>query len=250
MRNYDIECHLLMHTACMSGNQHLWFMSLHDNFLESDLIPRTTMVDKKWGVDAGEPLHYSLTDHSIWKGVSGKSTNTYHQASKDEIVTWREHISKTYDAIESGHPDYNHLTEHDKKNWTKIACKTSILHNVKNALKDDIFDDLLVSVTPTTIYVVECMDRKHLDIVLERSNRLRGYGIDKERYLLMNQLDGQRKSISILKEICPVVEIDMGQLMFENSEDEYKKFYTAMNESPIDNWKEKLNEKTRLVYRY
>lgn len=250
MKKDNIECHLLMHTACMSGNQHLWFMSLHENFLESELIPRSTMVDRMWGVDSGEPLHYSLTNHAIWKGVSGKSTNTDHQATKDEIISWQEHITETYNEIENDHPNYRHIPKDKIYSWSKIACKTSILHNVKHALKEDIFDDLLVSVTPTKIYVIECKDPKHLDIVLERSNRLRGYGIDKERYLMMNQLQGQRESISLLNEICPVVEIDMGQLMFENNEQEYKKFYEAMDEKPIADWKNKLNEKTRLVYRY
>ena len=51
-----IECHLLMHTACMSGNMFLWFMSQHDGFLDSQCWGRDRMIDKFWGQKTNKPL--------------------------------------------------------------------------------------------------------------------------------------------------------------------------------------------------
>ena len=75
MKN-NTECHLLMHTACMSGNFLLWFMSQHDGFMHSDIFPRNTLIDKFWGDKADEPLHFAIEDHNLWKGAIAKSANT------------------------------------------------------------------------------------------------------------------------------------------------------------------------------
>ena len=85
-----------MHTACMSGNMFLWFMSQHDGFLDGQCWGRAKMIDKFWGQETEKPLHFSVELHNLWKVVKGESRNTPHLHINDDTISWNDHVMNSY----------------------------------------------------------------------------------------------------------------------------------------------------------
>tara|TARA_B110000908_G_scaffold55603_1_gene67746 strand:- start:2514 stop:3206 length:693 start_codon:yes stop_codon:yes gene_type:complete len=229
MKN-NTECHLLMHTACMSGNFLLWFMSQHDGFMHSDIFPRNTLIDKFWGDKADEPLHFAIEDHNLWKGAIAKSANTSH--ANIEKRTWQQHV------------DFYK----EDKTFNKIAVKPNLVHNIKHAIKEDIIDQLMETVKPVCLYLPDVKDPVHFDKILQRANKLRPYGMDRNKHLLKNNLEGQRENVDALRTYCPVLEIDIGKLLFDYDEYEYEKLTNMLGSAKIVDWQELVRLHINTVY--
>jgi len=229
MKN-NTECHLLMHTACMNGNFMLWFMSQHDGFMHSDIFPRNTLIDKFWGDKSEEPLHFAIEDHNLWKGAIAKSANTSH--TNTEKHTWQQHV------------DFYK----EDKTFNKIAVKPNLVHNIKHAIKEDIIDQLMETVKPVCLYLPDVKDPVHFDKILQRANKLRPYGMDRNKHLLKNNLEGQRENVDALRTYCPVLEIDIGKLLFDYDEYEYEKLTTMLGSAKIVDWQELVRLHINTVY--
>ena len=226
----NVECHLLMHTACMNGNFMLWFMSQHNGFLSSRIYPNNKLIDKFWGFESDAPLHFAIEDHNLWKGAIGKSANTAHA---NEIKhTWAEHI----DIYMSEEP------------FSKLAVKPNLIHNIKHAIKEDIIDQLMETVTPVCLYLLDVEDQNHFDKILKRALKLRPYGTDRNKHLLKNNLEGQRENVDVLKTYCPVLEVDVGKIMFDFDDKEYEKLMIMLGSDKINNWKELIKPHIDMVY--
>ena len=226
----NVECHLLMHTACMNGNFLLWFMSQHDGFLHSDIFPRNTLIDKFWGDKSEDPLNFAVEDHNLWKGAIGKSANTEHANEKKH--SWQDHVD---------------MYKSDQE-YTKIAVKPNLVHNIKHAVKGDIIEQLMSTVTPKCLYLPDVEDQVHFEKILKRANLLRPYGMDRNKHLLKNNLEGQRENMELLKTCCPVHVIDIGKLLFDYDEEEYEKLVIILGSDKINNWKELIKSNIELVY--
>ena len=226
----NVECHLLMHTACMNGNFLLWFMSQHNGFLHSDIFPRNTLIDKFWGDKSDDPLHFAIEDHNLWKGAVAKSANTDH--ANEVKHSWEEHIN-IYMSEQSA---------------PKLAVKPNLVHNIKHAIKEDIIDQLMETVTPVCLYLPDVKEEEHFQKILKRANLLRPYGLDRNKHLLKNNLKGQRDNIEILKAYCPVLEIDIGKLLFDYDENEYEKLVIMLGSDKLNNWKELIKTHIDLIY--
>jgi len=227
----NVECHLLMHTACMNGNLVLWFMSQHSGFLQSDIFPRNTLIDKFWGNESSQPLHFAIEEHNLWKGAVGTAENTPHANTVKH--TWAEHVD-----IHSTDISFN-----------KIAVKPNLIHNIKNAINEDIIDQLMETVTPTCLYMPDVKDPVHFDKILKRANLLRPYkDTDRNNSLLKGNLEVQREYIDVFKTYCPVLEIDIGKLLFDLDDAEYEKLTNMLGSSKIVNWKDLITPYINMVY--
>ena len=232
------ECHLLMHTACMSGNMFLWFMSQHDGFLDAECWGRNRMIDKFWGQKTDKPLHFSVELHNLWKVIKGKSRHTSHLHSNDETMSWKEHVIYSYITASKEKERLSNVTT-----FTKIACKPNLLHNVKECMKEGGFDQIFKRVTPECLYLLDCENPEHFQKIVERANRLRPYGELKNKLLLEDNLEGQRELTELLKTYCSVCTVDIGKLMFDYDDGEYNKVAKALNSKPLRNWKELIKDK-------
>jgi|11_taG_2_1085331.scaffolds.fasta_scaffold01872_11 hypothetical protein len=250
----DIECHLLMHTACLSGNFFLYFISEHEDFLTSGIYGIDKRIDKFWGQKADETLHLAVERHNLWKGAVGASRNTSH--ANQEKMTWKEHV--LFSAITAA----NHPNPRNSADFKKIVCKPNLLHNVKEGWKENVINQILESVTPTCLYLPDVSSLDHFNIFLERAMRLRPYkdkdgnpetwkdtGVEVNHKFIVDQLEGQREKLDELKTMMPVHVIDAGKLLFDVDEDEYALLVKHMGTNPLDNWKEIIKEYTDLVYR-
>ena len=233
-----VECHLLMHTACMSGNMFLWFMSQHDGFLYSQSWGRNRMIDKFWGQKTEKPLHYSIEQHNLWKVIKGKSRNTSHLHSNELTRTWNEHVIYSYITASKEKERIKNV-----KTFTKIACKPNLLHNVKECIKEGGFEQIIEKVKPDCLYLLDCKKSEHFQKILERANKLRPYGLLKNKLLLEDNLEEQRNQTEMIKKHCPVLTVDIGKLMFDYDDNEYSKVAKALNSKQLINWKELIKEK-------
>lgn len=233
-----VECHLLMHTACMSGNMFLWFMSQHDGFLDAQCWGRDRMIDKFWGQKTDKPLHYSIEQHNLWKVIKGKSRHTSHLHSNDETRTWEEHVIHSYITASKEKRRLNNVTS-----FTKIACKPNLLHNVKEALKEGGFEQILKQVKPDCLYLLDARDPEHFRKIVKRANKLRPYGELKNKLLLEDNLKEQREQTEMLKNYCKVCTVDIGKLMFGYDDNEYSKVAEALGSKQLGNWKKLIMDK-------
>jgi len=227
-----------MHTACMSGNMFLWFMSQHDGFLDAECWGRNRMIDKKKKKKTDKPLHFSVELHNLWKVIKGKSRHTSHLHSNDETMSWKEHVIYSYITASKEKERLSNVTT-----FTKIACKPNLLHNVKECMKEGGFDQIFKRVTPECLYLLDCENPEHFQKIVERANRLRPYGELKNKLLLEDNLEGQRELTEMLKTHCPVCTVDIGKLIFDYDDNEYNKVAKALNSKPLRNWKELIKDK-------
>lgn len=250
----DIECHLLMHTACLSGNFFLYFISLHDEFLTADCYGIDKRIDKFWGQKADETLHLAVERHNLWKGAVGTSRNTTHD--NQDKMSWKEHV--IFSAITAA----NHPHERNSATFTKICCKPNLLHNVKEGWKEGAIQQLLETVQPKCLYLPDVSSAEHFDIFLERARRLRPYkdkngepetfqdtGVEMNKKFLIDQLEGQREKMDELKTMLDVHVIDAGKLLFDVDEDEYALLLKKIGGEPLANWKQVIKDYTKLVYK-
>tara|TARA_B110000037_G_scaffold158973_1_gene179374 strand:- start:278 stop:925 length:648 start_codon:yes stop_codon:yes gene_type:complete len=214
----------------MSGNLLLWFMSQHNGFLRSKIFPRNTLIDKFWGDKVSNTLHFAIEEHNLWKGAIGKSANTTHTNITKN--TWAEHVNA-------------HTSDSE---FNKIAVKPNLIHNIKHAIKEDIIDQLMETVIPTCLYMPDVSNPEHFERIVKRANKLRPYGIDRNTHLLKNNLEGQREYVDVFKTYCPVLELDIGKLLFDLDDEEYKKLTNMLGSVKIVNWKELIKPYIDAVY--
>lgn len=238
MKSKDVECHLLMHTACMSGNFFLYFMGQHEGFLSGKKWNRNTRIDKFWGEKSPEPLHLSIERHNLWQGALGEAENSPHQNTS--VVAWDEHVRWSY-LMASKLKDNETV-----RTFTKLSVKPNLLHNVKHAMKEHVVEQLIETVTPECLYLLCVSKPDHYDKFLARAEKLRPYddpGLN-DRYLFDNLL-GQREHIPDLEKLVPkVVEIDVGKILFDLDEDEYNNWCVHLKSPALEGWKDLVKEYT------
>ena len=128
-------------------------------------------------------------------------------------------------------------------NFTKIACKPNLLHNVKEAIKEGGFEQILEQVKPDCLYLLDCVVPEHFQKIVRRANKLRPYGELKNKLLLEDNLKEQREQTEMLKKYCKVCTVDIGKLMFDYDDNEYSKVAEALGSKQLRNWKELIKDK-------
>ena len=98
-------------------------------------------------------------------------------------------------------------------------------------------------VKPDCLYLLDCKKSEHFQKILERANKLRPYGLLKNKLLLEDNLEEQRNQTEMIKKHCPVLTVDIGKLMFDYDDNEYSKVAEALNSKQLINWKELIKEK-------
>tara|TARA_B110000908_G_scaffold17754_1_gene19948 strand:- start:1486 stop:2229 length:744 start_codon:yes stop_codon:yes gene_type:complete len=238
MKSKDVECHLVMHTACMCGNFFLYFMGQHEGFLSGKKWDRATRIDKFWGEKSPEPLHLSIERHNLWQGAIGAAENSPHQNTW--TVPWDEHVRWSY-LMASKLRDNETV-----RTFTKLSVKPNLLHNVKHAMKENVIQQLIESVMPECVYLLGVSNPEHYDRFLARAEKLRPYddpGLN-DRFLFDNLL-GQREHIPDLLKLVPKVEtIDVGKILFDVDEQEYHTFCKHLKSPPLEHWREIIKEYT------
>ena len=72
--------------------------------------------------------------------------------------------------------------------------------------------------------------------------------MDRNKHLLKNNLEGQRENVDALRTYCPVLEIDIGKLLFDYDEYEYEKLTNMLGSAKIVDWQELVRLHINTVY--
>ena len=118
-----------------------------------------------------------------------------------------------------------------------------MLHNVKEALKEGGFEQILKQVKPDCLYLLDARDPEHFRKIVKRANKLRPYGELKNKLLLEDNLKEQREQTEMLKKYCKVCTVDIGKLMFGYDDNEYNKVAEALGSKQLGNWKKLIMDK-------
>ena len=249
--NKPSDCYLLMHTACMNGNLMLYLINQHKNFLPTLIYDRNTMIDKRWGEETDEIIHFGISEACLWAGITSTSRNTHHTS---EAVSWEQHDYdiKMRSAVEKKdrHSDYNNHTL-DELKYNKLAVKLRVKHNLKALHTEDgesKIPELMQNVIPKCVIFLDCENEYYFDRIIERAHKLRGNGFAMEEHLLTNNLEFQRENLDLMGQYTDTHVVDIGKLLFDLDDEEYKKLAKAIGEPPIENWQELIKDKVSKVY--